>query len=88
MGQMFAPNEQGVNNTDVHVKWGVDTDKLRNGGNIRRNIIQVTVRVPVRHTVQEHIALQVFLKAVKRLKGLGSTCSEHRWDIAMRNKRE
>lgn len=73
MGTMYVPKDKGANNTDVTVVWGVSTDGSEKVGTIRRNIIQVTVRVPVRHTVQEHIALQVFLKAVKRLKSLGSS---------------
>lgn len=82
MGTMCVPKGQGANNTDVTVIWGVETDSIPHKGvrrgtgktqtTVRRNVIQVTVRVPVRHTVQEHLALQVFLKAVKRLKGLAN----------------
>lgn len=68
MGTVYAPKEERANNTDVFVKWGVATETDPQGSNIRRNIIQVTVRVPVRHTVQEHLALQAFLRAVKSLK--------------------
>lgn len=68
MGTVYAPKEERANNTDVFVKWAVETDGDPQGSSVRRNIIQVTVRVPVRHTVQEHLALQAFLKAVKSLK--------------------
>lgn len=60
---------RAVNKTDVCVVWG---PALANRENEERGggILQVTVFVPSKRTVTEHLAIQSFLRAIDGLQKL------------------